>query len=300
MKQYLDAMNVQAQKKIFRMIILVIMILSVIFIPPLLSSDDEVHATETLRMASTTSTADTGFLHVLAEKALEDLQINLEYIAVGTGEAITIAEHGDVDLILVHDPVREELFVTNGYGVERVLVMYNDFVIVGPLDVLHDTSTLQSTFQSIVNQQIPFISRGDQSGTHRMELRLWNAFEIDPADNPQYMESGQGMGVTLQMANELHAFTLTDRGTFLSQLHHSDITFELQVISQGDSLLMNQYALIVVNPKRHQEVHAVLAERFVRWMVSQEIQEWIAQFGVQEYGESLFFPNADANGTIME
>lgn len=290
-KDYMNQLDTFAQKKQSRMIVLVLMILLVIFVPPLISNSEEEVAT--LRMATTTSTADTGLLDALSARALKDLNINLEYIAVGTGEALAIGRSGDVDLLLVHDPVGEKQFVEAGFGVERVLLMYNDFVVVGPAGILSDTDDLEDAFATIVDLKATFVSRGDHSGTHRMELRLWEAFGIDPHSNPNYIEAGQGMGATLHMANELKAFTLTDRGTWLSQSHTSDMPFEIQIISEGDSLLKNQYGIIVINPKVHQGVNDQLASKFVDWMVSPEIQEFIRMFGVDTFGESLFFPNPE-------
>ena len=245
-----------------------------------------------LTMATTTSTADTGLLDYLAPIFKEDTGYTLEYTAVGTGEAISMGENGDVDIILVHSKASEEEFVANGYGVERFPVMYNDFVIVGPEEEGIYGDDLESCMKAIDENEWTFVSRGDDSGTHKKELKLWPAYEIDPTENQNYLESGQGMGATITMADEMQAYTLTDRGTWLKFKNDAELDIELNIVCEGASGLLNQYGVIAVNPENFDGINNDGANAFIEWICSERVQKLIGEFGVEAYGQALFTPNA--------
>ncbi len=245
-----------------------------------------------LMMATTTSTADTGLLDYLAPLFLEDTGWELQWDAVGTGEALKMGENGDVDIVLVHAKASEEEFVENGFGVERFPVMYNDFIVVGPKEPIAATDDIEAVFTQITEDQLSFVSRGDDSGTDKKEKKIWAALELDPTSNEQYVESGQGMGATLTMADEMQAYCLTDRGTFLKLKKDADVSLELEIVCEGAKDLLNQYGVIAVNPEKYPEVNNEAANAFIEWICSDEVQELIGEFGVEEYGQALFTPNA--------
>ncbi len=252
----------------------------------------ETEASSTLMMATTTSTEDTGLLDYLQPLFKEDTGIDLQWTAVGTGEALKMGEDGQVDVVLVHAKASEEEFVANGFGVERFPVMYNDFVVVGPAEPLEKTDDVAAFFGALNDQQLPFVSRGDDSGTDKKEKKIWEGLGIDPSSNPNYMESGQGMGATLTMANEKQAYCLTDRGTWLKQSQDSENEYSLEIICEGGKELLNQYGVIAVNPEKYPEVNNEAANKFIEWITSEKVQKLIAEFGVEEYGQALFTPNA--------
>ena len=257
--------------------------------------DAAVEPKGTLLMATTTSTDNTGLLDYLAPIFAEDTGWTLEWSAVGTGEALKMGENGDVDIVLVHAKASEEEFVANGFGIERVPVMYNDFVVVGPEAEDAYGDDLESCLKAIVDGQLPFVSRGDDSGTDKAEKKLWPAFELDPTVNPNYIESGQGMGATITMADEQQAYCMTDRGTWLANKNNADLEIELNIVCQGAKNLLNQYGVIAVNPEKYADTNIEGANAFIEWICSDEIQAIIAEFGVAEYGEPLFTPNAGAD-----
>lgn len=251
-----------------------------------------------LRLATTTSTYDSGLLdEILPEfEALQDVKV--EVIAVGTGQALALGERGDVDVVLVHDPAREEAFVADGHGVERTVLMYNDFVVVGPDEDpagVRGSSTAAEAFTKIAEQAADFASRGDQSGTHAREMRIWEQVGFEPITQLDwYLSLGQGMGATLQFANERHAYTLTDRGTFLAQMQNlpalevlvgSDSFFENE-----DESLLNCYSVILVNPEQHPSVDFELATDFLRWISDPATKTRIGQVGLERFGQPLFYP----------
>ena len=203
-----------------------------------------------------------------------------------------MGEDGQVDLVLVHAKSSEEAFVAEGYGVERFPVMYNDFVVVGPKEPIANTEDITAVFTRIKEEKLPFISRGDDSGTHKKEKGIWNAMGMDPTTNPQYLETGQGMGATLTMADEKNGYCLSDRGTYLKLKNDATLTLELHVVCEGASDLLNQYGVIAVNPQVHLRVNFLGANAFIQWICSKEGQEAIKGFGVEEYGQALFIPNA--------
>ena len=258
-------------------------------------SQEEAAAPEeggTLMMATTTSTEDTGLLDYLQPLFKEDTGIDLQWTAVGTGEALKMVEDGQVDVVLVHAKASEEEFVANGFGVERFPVMYNDFVVVGPIEPLEKTNEVAAFFGALNEQQQPFVSRGDDSGTDKKEKKIWEDLGIDPSTNPNYMESGQGMGATLTMANEKQAYCLTDRGTWLKQSQDSENDYSLEIICEGGKELLNQYGVIAVNPEKYPEVNNEAANKFIEWITSEKVQKLIGEYGVEEYGQALFTPNA--------
>lgn len=245
-----------------------------------------------LMMATTTSTADTGLLDYLAPIFKEDTGWELKWDAVGTGEALKMGENGDVDIVLVHAKASEEEFVKNGFGVERFPVMYNDFIVVGPTEPVEATDDIETAFTQITEEKLAFISRGDDSGTDKKEKKIWEALKLDPETNENYMESGQGMGSTLTMADEKKAYCLTDRGTYLKMKKDADVPLELEIVCEGSKDLLNQYGVIAVNPEKYPEVNNEGANDFIEWICSEEIQKAIGEYGVEDYGQALFTPNA--------
>lgn len=245
-----------------------------------------------LMMATTTSTEDTGLLDYLQPLFKEATGIDLQWTAVGTGEALKLGEDGQVDIVLVHAKASEEEFIANGFGVERFPVMYNDFVIVGPAEPIAKTDDVAAVFGAIQEQQLTFVSRGDDSGTDKKEKKIWAGLELDPTANPNYLESGQGMGATLTMANEKNAYCLTDRGTWLKQSIDSENNYVIDIVCEGGKELLNQYGVIAVNPEKYPELNNEAANKFIEWITSEEIQKLIGEFGVDKYGQALFTPNA--------
>jgi len=245
-----------------------------------------------LMMATTTSTADTGLLDYLAPLFKEATGYTLEWTAVGTGEALKMGEDGQVDVVLVHAKASEEKFVADGFGVERFPVMYNDYVLVGPKEGIAHTDDISKVFTQITEEKLPFINRGDDSGTDKKEKGLWKALGIDPIVNPNYIQSGQGMGATLTMADEKKAYCLSDRGTYLKQKNDATLGLELEVICEGAKDLLNQYGVIAVSPIKYPEVNNEGANAFIEWVCSEKTQTVIGEYGVKDYGQALFTPNA--------
>ncbi len=244
-----------------------------------------------LILATTTSTQDSGLLDVLVPIFEDETGYSVKTIAVGSGQAIEQASRGDADVVLVHSPAAEQTMIDEGNGIERTLVMHNDFIIVGPESdpaALASAASVSNAMTVIATTGAPFISRGDDSGTHALEKKLWTAAEIDTAGQTGYEESGQGMGATLQIANQKNAYTISDRGTYLSQADNLDLV----VSYEGDPGLLNVYHVIVVNPEKHRDVNVDAARAFAAFITSADVQELIGEFGVDEFGEPLFFPDA--------
>ena len=241
-------------------------------------------------MASTTSTEQSGLFGHLLPLFKQASGISVRVVALGTGQALDSARRGDADVVFVHDQAAEEKFVAEGFGVKRLPVMYNDFVIVGPqADPAGVRGTdVAAALKKLATGNSPFISRGDKSGTHAAELRYWKAAGVDVATAKPagYRECGCGMGPALNIASSTNAYALTDRGTWLNFKNRG----ELAVLVQGDQRLFNQYGVMVVNPARHAHVKADLAQAFVDWVVSPAGQAAIAGYKIG--GEQLFFPNA--------
>ena len=244
-----------------------------------------------ITVASTTSTQNSGLFDYLLPLFQKKTGIEVRVVAVGTGQAIQLAERGDADVLLVHHKPSEEKFVQDGHGVKRSEVMYNDFVIVGPkadpagIRGQHDPV---AAMQKIATAKAPFASRGDDSGTHKLELELWKAANVDSkaASGQWYRETGSGMGATLNTASGLNAYTLTDRGTWISFKNKGD----LEVLVQDNPRLFNQYGVILVNPAKHPTVKVKDGQAFIDWLLSPDGQKAIASFKVD--GQQLFFPNA--------
>ena len=245
-----------------------------------------------LMMATTTSTEDTGLLDYLKPLFLADTGWDLQWTAVGTGEALKLGENGDVDVVLVHAKASEEEFIENGFGVERFPVMYNDFVVVGPAEPIEKSDDIESVFKQIIEEKLPFVSRGDDSGTDKKEKKIWSNLGLDTSTDPNYVESGQGMGATITMADEQNAYCLTDRGTWLKQKKDATLNIELDIVCEGSKDLLNQYGVIAVNPEKYPELNNEGANDFIEWICSDEVQKLIAEYGVEEYGQALFTPNA--------
>jgi tungstate transport system substrate-binding protein len=244
-----------------------------------------------ITVASTTSTEQSGLLKHLLPLFEKRTGIQVRVVALGTGQALDMGKRGDADVVFVHDKAAEEQLVSQGVFVERRDVMYNDFILVGPRsdpagargdDVVAGLKRIQAA-------KAPFVSRGDRSGTHAAELRLWKEAGIDPK-GAWYRETGSGMGPTLNIASGMNAYALTDRGTWLSFRNRG----ELATLVQGERRLINQYGVMLVNPARHPHVKQVESRAFMRWLVSSEGQQAIADYRIN--GEQLFFPNAIKSG----
>jgi tungstate transport system substrate-binding protein len=240
---------------------------------------------------STTSTQNSGLFDYILPIFTKKTGIDVRVVAVGTGQALKNAENGDGDVVLVHSKPDEEKFVADGWGVKRQDVMYNDFVIVGPavdpakIAGLTDAVT---GFKKIAETEALFASRGDDSGTNKAEIKLWQDAGIDPkpASGKWYLETGSGMGATLNTAVGKQAYALTDRGTWLSFANKDDF----KVLVEGDPKLFNQYGVILVNPAKHPSVKAKEGQAFIDWLTGSEGQAAIASFNID--GQQLFFPNA--------
>lgn len=245
-----------------------------------------------LLMATTTSTDNTGLLDYLQPLFLADTGYDLQWTAVGTGAALKMGEDGEVDVVLVHSKAKEEEFVAAGYGVERFPVMYNDFVIVGPTDgPVAVSDDIEAVFKQIQDEGLVFVSRGDDSGTHNKETGIWKKIGIENyEENPNYLSAGAGMADTINMANEKEGYCLSDRGTWLAKREQFP---DLSIVCEGDDNLLNQYGVIAVNPEKYPDIDNEAANAFIEWICSPEIQTAIGEFGVEEYGEPLFTPNAN-------
>jgi tungstate transport system substrate-binding protein len=252
-------------------------------------------AASSITVASTTSTEQSGLFGHLLPQFTEKTGIEVKVVALGTGQALDIGRRGDADVVFVHDRAAEEKFVAEGHGVNRVEVMYNDFVIAGPKSdpARAAGSDILQALQRIAAAKQPFISRGDRSGTHAAELRYWQAAGIDiaAAGGDWYREIGQGMGPALNMASASDAYVLTDRGTWLSFQNRGD----LAILVEGDQRMFNQYGVMLVNPEKHPNVNAADGQAFIDWLVSDEGQKAIGDYKIE--GEQLFFPTAGASRT---
>ncbi|MDR1855972.1 MAG: extracellular solute-binding protein [Desulfovibrio sp.] len=273
-------------------------------------------ADETIKMSTTTSTRDSGLLEYLLPEFTKDTGITVQYMAKGTGAAIRDGSDGNVDVIFVHDPAREKKFVADGFGTQRYEVMHNDFVLVGPASDPAGTKKLDGgknilgSLKAIAQKQVVFVSRGDDSGTHAKELALWKASGVPLTKTVQkvmkagkeaevtfeaptgawYLSIGQGMGKTLQMAEEKMGYALSDRGTFIQQKFGKTPPTSLEILVEGDKDLYNPYGVIPVNPAKHPHAKVDAATKFAKWLVSKKGQALIANYKLQ--GKQLFFPDA--------
>jgi tungstate transport system substrate-binding protein len=255
-----------------------------------LTSCKSAKPTKQLLLVSTTSTQDSGLLDVLLPAFTAKTGYTVQLVAVGSGQALKIGEQGNADVILLHSPAAEKEFVAKGFGIDRRLVMHNDFVIVGPASdpAAIRGATPAEAFKKIFTSGATFVSRGDDSGTHVKELALWKNAGLDPAGKDWYLETGQGQGATLSIASEKGGYALTDRGTFLA--YKSNVNLEILV--EGDPFLLNVYHVITVNPEKFPKINLEGAKAFADFITSAEGQKIIAQFGVDKYGLPLFFPDA--------
>ena len=249
-----------------------------------------------ITVASTTSTENSGLFRYLLPLFQHDTGIEARVVAVGTGQAMTLAQRGDADVLLVHHKPSEEQFVAGGFGVTRYDVMYNDFVLVGPQTDpagVKGTTDVAAALAQIAARRAVFVSRGDDSGTHKLELSLWQTIGVDvaAASGTWYRETGAGMGGTLNIASGLEAYALTDRGTWLSFKNRG----KLAMLVEGDSRLFNQYGVILVNPAKHKHIKARDGQAFIDWLLSDRGQQAIAAFRLE--GEQAFFPNARPSGS---
>lgn len=249
-----------------------------------------------ITVASTTSTENSGLFDHLLPIFKEKTGIEVRVIAQGTGQALETGRRGDADVVFVHAPAAEKAFVEEGAGVERFEVMYNDFVIVGPNSDpagIRGMKGASEAFAKIAEAKATFASRGDDSGTHKAELRLWKeaGIDIEKTGGSWYRELGSGMGPTLNTAAQMPAYTLADRGTWISFENRGP----LEILVEGDPKLFNQYGVILVNPKKHPHVKQEAGQAFIDWLVSDEGQQAIADYKLN--GQQLFFPNASKDGS---
>jgi tungstate transport system substrate-binding protein len=255
-----------------------------------LGSTAAVAQDKSIVVASTTSTQDSGLFDHILPLFKDKTGIEVKVIAQGTGQALDTARRGDADVVFVHAKAQEEKFIEEGFGVKRYEVMYNDFVLIGPKADpagIKGTKDITAAFEAIRTKQAPFVSRGDKSGTHSAELKLWKAadIDIDAAKGEWYRDIGQGMGAALNTAGAMNAYVLSDRGTWLSFKNRGD----LEVVVEGDKRLFNQYGVMLVNPEKFPTVKAEFGQSFIDWLVSPEGQAAIADYKID--GQQLFFPN---------
>jgi len=246
---------------------------------------------KTLTLATTTSVNDSGLLAYLQPTLEKDTGLELKIVAVGTGQAIQTAKDGNADVLLVHDKKSEEEFVAEGYGIERIELMYNYFVIVGPAADPAGISTLEEknaalALKNIMESEAPFVSRGDDSGTHKKENSLWKEAGVEPSGD-WYVSAGKGMADVLLMANEKQAYALTDKATYLSLKDKLD----LEILLESAENLKNQYTIIQVNPEKHSGINSKGAEKFIKWMTSEKALKMIGEYGIDKYGANLFTVN---------
>lgn len=248
-------------------------------------------------LATTTSTQDSGLLDVLLPQFTYETGWEVEVVAVGSGAAMQMGIDGEADVLLVHSPKAEREFVAAGHGPERYDVMYNDFVIIGPADdpaglATEAAADAAKAFTLLSENAAPFVSRGDDSGTHAKEKSIWAKAAIEPSGD-WYVEAGQGMGAVITMADDMLAYTLSDRATWLAYQADTD----LAIVTEGDAALFNQYGVIVVDPAKNDQINAEGALDFQAWILGETAQAMIADYGVAEFGDALFTPNATGEPT---
>ena len=278
----------------FKRLFLIVLVFIFAFITGCSESSSKVVADKSapkrtdLILATTTSTQDSGLLDVLLPEFEKNHNYNVKTIAVGTGQALEMGTRGEADVLLVHAPDAEQKIVDSGDAINRQQVMYNDFILVGPVEDPADIKGLEvpEALAKISESKATFISRGDDSGTHKKELELWMKSSIDPSKLDKYLETGQGMGATLQITSEKRGYTLTDRATFLAQKKNLK---DSAILVEGDESLLNIYHVMQINNEKHDKINADGAKAFVQFMTDEGPQKIIKEFGVDKYGEPLFF-----------
>ena len=242
-------------------------------------------------LATTTSTQDSGLLDVLLPIFEKKTNYFVKTIAVGSGQAMAMGQKGEADVLLVHSPEAEKKFIAEGYGINRRLVMHNDYIIVGPSEDPAKSKGIKSStesFKKIASAKALFLSRGDNSGTHAKEKSIWKTAGINPEEGKWYQQTGLGMGQTLNVAAEKKGYTLADRGTYLALKKN----LNLDILVEGDAILLNIYHVIEVNPAKWPKVNVAGGKAFADFMVSKETQDIVKIFGVDKFGSPLFFPDA--------
>jgi tungstate transport system substrate-binding protein len=257
------------------------------FLAALLLSAPPARAEDFITVASTTSTEQSGLFRHLLPQAEKALGFEVRVVALGTGQALDMGRRGDADVVFVHDKAAEERFIREGFGVKRYEVMYNDFVLVGPANdpARAKGNDVVAALKKIAEAKAPFVSRADRSGTHAAELRYWKAAGIEPPKASWYRETGSGMGATLNTASGMNAYALADRGTWLSFRNRG----ELVILVEGDTMLFNQYGVMLVNPAKHPYVKKEMGRKFIDWLISPSGQAAIAGYRIDN--QPLFFPN---------
>ena len=242
-------------------------------------------------LSSTSSTQDSGLFDYILPVFTAETGWDINVVAVGSGAALQMGRDGNADVLLIHSKDEEFKFIAEGYGLERFDVMYNDYLIAGPIErIIAYNNSAAETFKAIYTNKLKFVSRGDRSGTNVKELSVWSSANIQPEKNPAYISTGQGMGACLRIANEMNAYTLTDRATWLAMKNTN-----LTIICEHSPELMNYYGVIAVNPELHPKINAEGAQAFIKWILSERGQELIGKFGLEEFGAPLFTPNAWVN-----
>jgi tungstate transport system substrate-binding protein len=275
-------------RKIRLTILLLEIVVSLSFITGMTSAQAQ---PKTIILATTTSTQDSGLLDVLLPIFEKKTSYFVKTIAVGSGQAMAMGQKGEADVLLVHSPEAEKKFMAEGYGINRRLVMHNDFIIVGPPEDPAKIKGMKSSiesFKKIASAKVLFLSRGDNSGTHAKEKAIWKAAGINPEAEKWYQQTGLGMGQTLNVAAEKKGYTLADRGTYLALKKN----LGLEILVEGDAILLNIYHVIEVNPAKWPKVNAAGGKAFADFTVSKDIQAIIKTFGVEKFGSPLFFPDA--------
>lgn len=269
------------------------MTLAVVLLAMVMAAPSLAAGGKTLLMATTTSTDNTGLLDYLAPEFTKATGVTLKWTAVGTGKALKLGENCDVDVLMVHAPSAEKDYVDAGFGIKRREVMFNDFVIIGPATDPAGIKgqSVKNALQNIKSKAAVFVSRGDNSGTHKTEIRLWKGTGMAvPEKESWYVQTGQGMLASINIAAEKGAYTMTDRGTFIKYAHNHGGKPPLVVLVEGDQILKNQYSVMQVNPARCSKVQNDLAQQFCDWICSAPAQKMIADFRLM--GKQLFTPNA--------
>jgi tungstate transport system substrate-binding protein len=275
-------------RKIGQKILLSGIVVSLLFITGITSVQAQ---PKTIILATTTSTQDSGLLDVLLPIFEKKTGYFVKTIAVGSGQAMAMGQKGEADVLLVHSPAAEKKFVAEGYGINRRIIMHNDFIIVGPSEDSAKIKGMRSaseSFKKIASAKALFLSRADKSGTHVKEMDIWKAAGIDPESEKWYQQTGLGMGQTLSVAAEKKGYTLADRGTYLALKKN----LGLDILVEGDAILLNIYHVIEVNPSKWPKINVAGAKAFADFMVSKETQNIIKTFGVDKFGSPLFFPDA--------